>query len=198
MVAETGTRLISEDELMSLGEDVWAEVVDGRIVLPQEGSMTPTGALHNIVAGNVFRILDQFGREHDLGVAFTDGLIYVLDETAEGIRTARVPDVSFVRRERLSADLDLRRPFPGAPDLAVEVISPGESAGDVLSKVRDYLSAGAAQVWVLYPDQRELHRHLRGSQSVDVFAGDQAVDVSDLLPGLSFPARDCFAIPEFD
>lgn len=198
MVAETTAERVSEEKLMALGEDVWAEVIDGRIVLQKETNMTPTGTLHNIVAGNVFRILDRFGREHNLGVAFTDGLIYVLDENDEGIRTARVPDVSFVRRERLGGDLDLQRPFPGAPDLAAEVVSPSESAGDVLAKVRDYLAAGTAQVWVLYPDQREIHRHVRGSQSVTVLAGDQTVDVSDPLPGLTISARACFAIPTFD
>jgi Uma2 family endonuclease len=71
--------------------------------------------------------------------------------------------VSFIRLENIPADWDLEKPHPGVPDLAVEVVSPGDSAEDVQAKVRTYLDKGAQQVWVLYPKTKEIHQFI-GSQ----------------------------------
>src|SRR5262245_40504743 len=119
---ETG---ISEDDLLRLGtQDKWIEIVNGEIV-----EMNPVGLLHHLVAGNVYDILGPHIRANGLGIVFIDGLIYVLQSgTKDRVRQSRVPDISFVRNGCIPKNFKLSRPFPGAPDLAIEVISPDETA----------------------------------------------------------------------
>ncbi len=186
---------ITEEDLLRMGaKEERAEVVNGEII-----SMTPVGVLHVIVAGNVLRILDAYVRKHKLGYVFMDSLIYILKHSeAGGILKTRIPDTSFVRRGRILPDFDLRRPFPGAPDLAVEVISPGDSAKDLLAKIRDYFQAGAEQAWVLYPDQKELHQYIREADSVRVYSGADRLEADTLFPGIKLPVEDFFALPDLE
>src|SRR5438105_13544496 len=129
---------ITEADLLRLGaHDQWVEVVNGELV-----ATSPSGVLHVIIAGNVYRVLYAFVTEHKLGYVCMDSLIFVLLRNPEGkIIKSRIPDTSFVRKGRLPKDFDLSRPFPGAPDLAIEVMSPDDSAEDLLAKIRDYQNA---------------------------------------------------------
>ncbi len=170
---------------MALGPDARVEVVNGEIV-----TMPPVGMQHAFVVNNVYSALAGHVTANGLGYVFSDGLIYILSAEPEGVRGARVPDVSFVKQGRIAQGMDLRRPFPGPPDLAVEVVSPGEGAADVLGKLRNYLGAGAAQVWVLYPDQREVHQYLRGEPVVRVYTGEEPIDAGGLLPELRLTPAD--------
>lgn len=128
-----------------------------------------------------------------------DSLIYVLEHDPEaGIRNSRIADTSFVRKGRIPPDFDLRLPFPGAPDLAVEVVLPDETAKEILAKVRDYLRFGSEQVWVLYPEQKELHQYVSGSDSVRVYQGDDRIECAALFPDLEVTAAEFFALPELE
>jgi len=116
------------------------ELDEGRlIVLP---SPSPW---HNVVAFRLMRALSAFVGTHDLGLT--------LAETDFRLEAAvRKPDVAFIPNERIR-DMDLHHtPIQGAPALAVEVISPGNSAVDIRKKLIQYLAAGAQAVWLVYPD----------------------------------------------
>ncbi|HWZ44102.1 MAG TPA: Uma2 family endonuclease [Candidatus Saccharimonadales bacterium] len=109
---------------------------------------------HNIVAFRLMRALSAFVNTHDLGltIAETDFRLPL---------AVRKPDVAFIPNGRVG-ELDLHHtPIEGAPTLAVEVISPGNSAVDVRKKLTQYLAAGAEAVWLVYPDLRliEIHDH---------------------------------------
>ena len=67
--------------------------------------------------------------------------------------TVRGPDLSFIARERL-VGFDDSRFFEGAPDLAVEILSPSNRPGEVRAKAPEYLAAGARLVWVVDPSAR--------------------------------------------
>ena len=88
---------------------------------------------------------------------------------------------------------DCRRAFSRAPDLAVEVLSPGDRASEVLEKVQDWLAAGCLAVWVVDPKKQTVtvydnnHTVVR-LRSTDTLSG------GDLLPGFSVPVADLFAI----
>jgi Uma2 family endonuclease len=84
-----------------------------------------------------------------------------------GSGTVRNPDVAFVTAQHLkSIDID-RSPVTGAPALAVEVVSPSNSAEDMMAKVRQYLAAGSLAVWVVYPRLRLVEVHdAAGTQEV--------------------------------
>ena len=138
----SATSKITFDEFMKLPER------EGPIYELDEGElvMEPSPALrHNLIRKRIARRLDQFVRSHGLGLV-TEEMDFRL-----GPDTVRNPDVAFIAMEHLnSLDLD-RSPAEGAPALAVEVVSPSNSAQDMRKKVRQYLDAGSNVVWVIYP-----------------------------------------------
>ena len=84
-------------------------------------------------------------------------------------------------------------------DLAVEVVSPSESANEIVEKVQDYLSVGTEEVWVIYPKFRTLHRHLRDDpDNVGVYHEDDTLEPESLFPGLKIPVAACFKRHNFE
>jgi Uma2 family endonuclease len=192
MVVQEDVKLITEAELMALGSDARVEVVDGEIV-----EMAPVGMLHQFVGGNIHDPLKAFVKEHDLGYVFYDGLIYLLDQNTTHLRGARVPDISFIRKGMIPKGWNIERPFPGAPTLAVEIVSPDDDAEDLLKRTRDYLRAGSDQVWIAYPSEREVHQHRQGADVVRMYARDEdVIDVEGLFPGLTLTLSEIFALPD--
>jgi Uma2 family endonuclease len=105
--------------------------------------------------------------------------------------TVRAPDVAYVSRERFSG----RFPdgFPElAPNLAVEVCSPGDRPGEILAKVADFLTAGTRSVWVVMSAREEVvgYRH---DGSIAVYRTPDRLIEAELLPGFELPVADLFA-----
>jgi Uma2 family endonuclease len=171
-------RLMTLDELMQT--DARIEIMDGEII-----EMPGGGGLHHVVVSNTLRILDRFVVLEDIGSVFPDGLHYLMYSPTSGLKDSFVPDVSFVRNENIPADWDIEKPHPGVPDLAVEVISPGDDAEQVQRKVRTYLDKGTQQVWLMYPKTREVHQFIAGEpETVRIYKGDQTIDAEALFPGI--------------
>lgn len=106
--------------------------------------------------------------------------------------TVRGPDVSWIAPGR--AEYGLPPGFmDGAPDLAVEVVSPSNTAAHVQRKVLEYLEAGARQVWVAYPGSRTLVVHAPDGSARTLGEGDLVLG-ADLLPGFSLPVREIFRV----
>lgn len=127
------------------------------------------------------RILEDHVAATDLGEVFGEAG-YVLARDPD---TVRGPDVSFVARRRL-VDFDDSRFFEGAPDLAVEIVSPSNRPAEIRAKVADYLAAGCRLVWVVDPGRRIVtaYRELLAPKTV----GENAsIDGEDVLPGLTIP-----------
>jgi Uma2 family endonuclease len=181
--------LMTEAELMALGSDARVEVIDGAVV-----DLPLNGLQHHLIISNLTRALDIHAAAQKLGYVFPHGLLYVLDVSARGVKGAQVPDVSFVRAERWPAGLDLARPFPGAPDLAVEVVSPGDEIGLLLYRVRRYLAHGTEQVWVVYPDPSELHQYRRDDATVVTYQRSEQLEPGALLPGFVLPLDAVFRL----
>jgi Uma2 family endonuclease len=104
--------------------------------------------------------------------------------------TVRGPDLAFIRRDRVPT------PSPVgyaefAPDLVVEVLSPGDRPGEVLAKVADWLSAGTSLVWVVDPERRQARVYRRDGSQALVSAG-QMLDGEDVMPGFSCPLEAVF------
>ena len=191
MAVQVDEKRVTLDELMALGSDARVEVVNGEIV-----EMPPVSLMHSFVVNNVYDILRGFVAEHKLGYVFSDALIYRLDEEAAGLRGARVPDVSFVRQPRITPETDLNRPFPGAPDLAVEVMSPDDKAAAIAEKVQEYFEAGSEQVWVLYPSTKVVYQYQQAHDKVTIITEERTLTAESLFPGLAVPVRLFFALPE--
>jgi Uma2 family endonuclease len=189
----TQSKLLTEADVLALGSDARVEIVDGEVI-----EMPPVGMLHHFIAGNIYRILHDFAVDSKSGYVFMDGLICLLDVDGEGIRGAFVPDVCFIRKDRIPQEYDLARPFPGAPDLAVEVVSPNDNVEALLAKVRTYLNKGTEQVWVVFPQQQEVHQYIRDEAGVHTYSGSDTIGAEALLPGLELTMRAIFSLPDFD
>jgi Uma2 family endonuclease len=187
------TSQISEADLLRFNAaDESYEVVNGELV-----AMHAVGFLHGIVAGNVYRILYEFAMQHRLGYVVGGSLIYVLEQDSDGkIIHSRIPDASFIRR--LPEGFDLRRPIPHAPDLAVEVVSPSDSAEELHDKIHDYLSRETEEVWVLYTESKEVYQYRRDDPDiVRVYRGEQVIEAESLFPGSRFVVQDFFFVLTF-
>jgi len=95
----------------------------------------------------------------------------------------RGPDVAFVRKDRLPAPIPTSY-LEFAPDVVVEVLSPGDRPGEVLAKVGDWLDAGARLVWVLDPERR-LARVYRADGTEHMLEETDQLLGEDILPGFS-------------
>ena len=147
MAAKT-TLTVDQFERMQPPDDGRCELDEGEVVF-----MTFPNPRHNRVVLKISLLLEIFVQEKDLGIVFPSDTGYVLSREQA---TLRGPDVSFVRKDRLAA-LDLTHNIAGSPDLAVEVVSEHDTAPRLRRKVRQYLAAGAQTVWVVYPEEREVH-----------------------------------------
>jgi Uma2 family endonuclease len=168
------------------------EVIKGEWVEENSAMM---GFLHTTIIDNLVLLIKPFVVQQRLGMFHGDGVKYVLHTDEHGIQTAYKPDCAFLRKGRLPADFDPNRPFYGAPDLAVEVLSPGQSTPDMLNKIADYLRYGSEEAWLIYPAQRQLHRY-RSSEDTppEIYRDSDTLQPETLFPGLMLPIAALFVI----
>jgi Uma2 family endonuclease len=102
--------------------------------------------------------------------------------------TVLAPDCAFVSNERLAKTP--RKPgfFEGAPDLAVEVLSPGDTAEEVDEKIQEWLAAGVRLLWVVNPKTRTISVYRKGSLAV--LRVGETLDGEDVVPGLKCAVAD--------
>ena len=143
--------------------------------------MSPASPVHGLVSGKILQLLATFVSTHQLGVCFADSTGYTLPNLAN---TVRAPDASFVRAHRLPPEGVGYGFFQLAPDLAVEVLSPSESLGEIQEKLSDYVAAGTALVWLIDPARRSVSVIAGASEQRTLVAGEQLTG-GDVLPGFS-------------
>ena len=165
------------------------ELVRGRLLVRE-----PADYLHGTVAGRVlvrigaFLQHDQAARSaaHPLDDLLAAETGFTLQRRPD---TVRAPDVAFVAWERIPIE---RAEFAElAPDLAVEVLSPGDRAGEVLGKVADWLNAGTSLVWVIDPARR-CARVYRADETEPMVHEDSVLDGEAVLPGFVMPLAGVF------
>lgn len=172
--------LLTVEQFEQLPDDgMRHELDEGELV-----SMPPPFVLHARIRAEIAAVLRNFVRPRALGAVLVEA----------GFRldcdTVRAPDVSFIRAERANT-ANPRSRFEGAPDLAVEVISPSETASGIAHKVRQYLRAGAL-VWVVYPDDSTVHV-FEPSKVARVLDAEDLLEAPSLLPGFSVRVSELFA-----
>jgi Uma2 family endonuclease len=146
------------------------------------------GMGHGRVAARIYQALWRFGEEADLGFAFFDtGFIVAQDPD-----TVRVPDVAFVTAHRLPRERLPKGFGEGAPDLAVEVVSPSNSASEMQRRALDYLDGGARLVWVADPEARIL-TVFRSRSDIRILEPEDTLDGGEVLPDLRVVVAELFA-----
>ena len=171
--------LTAEDvELLSI-PDKRVELVRGRLIVRE-----PPGPWHGNVQANICYALIAWVRPRNLGIV-TGEAGFKVEVSPD---TVRGPDVAFISAARLPGVP--RRGFPAfAPDLAVEIVSPGDRAGEIMDKVGQWLGGGARLVWVV-DTQRTEARVFRADGSVSIVRGDENLGGEDVLPGFEVPLAD--------
>lgn len=179
-----GARTVSADEFsLHPAANDRSELVRGHI-----RRMTPASAAHGLVSGNVFRLLSTYIQQHRLGVCFADSTGFTLPNLPN---TVRAPDASFVRADRLPAAGVGDGFLHLAPDLAVEVLSPSESAASLAEKLADYRVAGTPLVWVIDPSARTVAVIVRDDAAA-TFGVEQEVTGGDVVPGFVCQVSELF------
>lgn len=181
----TQLHTMTADELLAMPKDgIRRELVAGEI-----HEMSPGGHEHGLIADNISAPLSMHARAHRLGRVSSSDTGFRLATDPD---TVRCPDVGFVRRERLEQTGRTKGAFPGAPDLAVEVISPTDRYSDVVTKVGAYLDAGTQMVILVDPQNRSVSVFAADGQRADL-TEDDVLDGGDVVPGWALPVRDIFA-----
>jgi len=164
-------------------EDLWLMPPDGlrrELIQGELSTMSPSGSLHATTVINITLLVGQFVKDHHLGRSFAAEAGFILREHPD---TVRAPDFAFVRQSRLPVGGITVKFWPGAPDLAVEVLSPTDSAVDVEKKVDDYLTAGTLIVWVINPLAQTVTVYEPG-RDPRILRRSAILAAESLLPGL--------------
>lgn len=178
------TTAYSPDELLTLGKEGLFDLIDGRLV---ERHM---GAVASIVARRVGGPMGALADRQGLGFVFGADCGYKI--WPERPRFVRYPDVSFVRRGRLPDDRVPGGHIEVSPDLVVEVVSPNDEAEEIEARVTDYLRAGAALAWVVYPISRSVYVIHSDGGARRLTESDE-LSGEDVLPGFACRVGDLFA-----
>ena len=180
----TTTDLITADELLQMKDDGFRyELVRGELI-----KMSPAGHQHGRIVLNFTTPLDQFVRANQLGAVYAAETGFKLATDPDVVRA---PDAAFIRRERVNA-VGLTTGFwPGAPDLAAEVISPGDTHAEVEDKIADWLDAGTRLVVVVNPGTQTVALYYSRSD-VRILTIDDVLDGGEVVPNWTLPVRDLF------
>lgn len=160
-----------------------AELVAGALVREP-----PPGAEHGWIAGRLLVHLGRHVLEHRLGRIYAAETGFVL---ARGPDTVRCPDAAFVAAHRLREARHAGPYLVGAPDLAVEVASPRDSARELAAKAAEYLAAGGRAVWIVDPRLETVVVHA-GTGAARVLGHGDLLDGAPVLPGLRLPVATLF------
>jgi Uma2 family endonuclease len=176
--------LVTAEQFYRLPDDgLCSELLRGAIV-----SEPSPNSLHGHTVARLVGLIEPFVREHRLGAMFAADSGFVLARDPD---TVRGPDVAFVSESRRREAGKAHAYFPGAPDLAIEVVSPSDRPKEILGKVSDYLDAGCLLVWVVDPVREEV-QVFRTPFTPRRLGPDDALDGEDVLPGLAIRVAEIF------
>lgn len=183
----TRESLVTAADLLRIPDDGFRyELVKGEL-----RRMVPAGEEHGYVALNAGMSLGAHVKANDLGRTYAAETGFRLSSDPD---TVRAPDAAFVGRERLKEFGRLKGYVPGAPDLAVEVVSPNDRHSEVVDKVLEWLTAGCRMVLVADPERRivTVYRSRSDVRVLTATAGD-VITGDDVVPGWRLPVAELFA-----
>ena len=151
----TSTAIMTADDLFNLPHDNQRhELVRGELI-----TMPLTSDEHGVRTFRMTMRLGEFIEKRELGACFGAESGFLIARKPD---TVRAPDFAFVTRERMAKQGLTGKFYPAAPDLAVEILSPSDSASEVLEKIDEWLVAGTRLVWVVDPAKKRLWYTPRG------------------------------------
>jgi len=180
------------EKVLLTADDFWQLPDDGQkheLVAGELTHMPPSGFLHGTVAGNFARLLGEHTAKYDLGAISVAEAGFKLRQNPD---TVRAPDVAFVSKDHILAQGKPEKFWEGAPDLAVEVVSPNDRFDDVVEKVQEYLAAGARLVWVALPRSKSIMVYHPNGE-IKILREGEELQGEDVLPGFVCRLKQIFA-----
>jgi Uma2 family endonuclease len=184
-VTDVGARLLTADDLLRL----YSQGVRGELIRGVLCKTMPTGYEHGRVVTNLVILLGNFINPRKLGSLTASDSGVWLERDPD---TVREPDIAFFSAETLPLDERVTGYAEVAPDLVVEIASPGDSRREINNKAVMWLSHGVRLTWVIHPDTRTVDVH-RANRPVATLVDAEALDGLDVLPGFSCEVREVFA-----
>lgn len=164
------------------GDGYIHEVVNGELVMSPKNNYQ-----HGDICAQLLIALGTFARDRKWGAVWDSSTGFWMRN-----RNCRAPDVSFVSRERLKGfSRSARQFFPGAPDLAIEVLSAANTPAEIHERLRDYFDSGTRLAWVIHP----IEQFVEVCHSPDnrkILGPGAMLEGEDLLPGFQFAIADLF------
>ena len=172
------TQTMTADELFLMKDDGFRyDLVKGDL-----RKMSPAGSEHGAIIVRLTVALGQYVEENELGEVFAAETGFKLASNPD---TVLGPDLAFVSNEKIPPTGIPVKFWPGAPDLAAEVISPGNTRREIEEKIEEYLASGVSLVWIINPKHRTVGVHRANSELV-VLTESDILDGENVVPGFQY------------
>ena len=182
---EPPKKVWTEAELEALpNEGYLHEVVNGRLIMSPKNNF-----FHERICMRLSSAMNAFVNERRLGVVLGSSAGFWMSN-----RNCRAPDISFVPKARMDAlgfKPSSRTFFPGAPDLAIEVLSPSNTPTEIQERLEDFFSSGAQLAWIIHPEEAFVEV-CHSPTKRQIFGAGAILDGEKLLPGFRYPIADLF------
>lgn len=181
-MATTRTMTAADIERMgSAGERL--ELIDG---IPRK--KPPVSQRHGEIEAQLFAPLAWYVWAQGLGRVYPSDTQFTVQRDPDKIL---IPDVAFVRAERLAPAEERWHITPYPPDLAVEVVSPNDPFDEVMEKIELYRQAGVPLVWLVLPRRRAVLVYAQGQEPRTLGETDE-LDGGEVIPGFRLPVAELF------
>jgi Uma2 family endonuclease len=184
---EAPDKTIVSDEIMTGDQLFSLDIGSGELIEGVFIEMPPPGFWHGYIEFNFGSILHTFVRKHNLG--------YIIGGEA-GVYTHRNPDtvrgvnVAFISHERM-AQVKSESYLDVAPELIVEILSPGDRWDEVNDKLTEYFAIGVQMVWVVDPKRKQFHLY-RALTEVEILTAEDDISGGEVLSGFSVGVAELF------
>jgi Uma2 family endonuclease len=177
-------KIWTDAEFMALNRDEHRyEIVNGELI-----DMGNSGAKHGYVCSVLMILLGGYVHIQKLGAMFDSSTAFKMKSGNK-----RSPDVSFMAKERLQGLEEIPDGFlEGAPDLAVEILSPSNTVEEIHNKLVEYFENGSRLVWVINPKEKYVLVY-RSSQEPDrLLKSVDSLDGEEIVSGFTLPIAELF------
>ncbi|MDX2075313.1 MAG: Uma2 family endonuclease [bacterium] len=179
---------MSLDDFLRQSNDQPFELIDGRRI-----DKMPSGLPHNVILRAIFRLLDPFVVQNDLGEAFAENA-FIIEERTNWVRGSRVPDIAFYRKARIQHIMTaMPAVIPIVPDLIIEIISPTDSYDDIQLKTIFDLDNGVKAIWIIDPVNHSAWVYTPDTMRPQRFGEDGVLSAPDILPNFTLELSKIWA-----
>ena len=198
---QSTSKLPPVQRTLLMAEDLWKRADDGyryELIKGELRKMPPAGFEYGIRAAKIGRYLDAHVEKYQLGYVCGAETGFKISQNPD---TVRAPDAAFVCQAAIDQQGVPKGYWEGAPDLAVEIISPNDTYTEVVEKVETWLTAGCAMVWVINSHQQtvEVYRLAEASSQQPagayckiVLSGNDTLYGGDVIEGFQCQIQDIF------